>query len=209
MGRRLGLKPPTTCDSARGAGAPRARLIVAGLTAAFVLGAGCTAAARYRLLTFFFTGVPEPGQASAANEIATPELHEELADAKRKWRSARSRKLFVHLPYARRQCGECHVVGSGRLTQSLEQGLCQTCHFGFPGDEMFIHGPVAVNACGFCHHPHGSEYSSLLYADATSLCLRCHKADQLTSCAVRERPDERSCIDCHNPHSGGNRFFLK
>ena len=209
MGRRLGLESTTSCDSGRGVGTPRAWLIAGGLAVAFALGVGCTAAARYRVLTFFFTGVPKPGEAPVIEEVATPRLHEELAEAKRKRRAARIRKLFVHSPYAQRRCGGCHVVGSGQLVQSLEEGLCQTCHFRFPGDDVYVHGPVAVNACGFCHHPHGSEQPKILYADATSLCLRCHKADELTSCAVRETADVVSCIDCHNPHSGNNRFFLK
>lgn len=209
MRRCLDLEPPASRDSIRGVGATRSRWIVAGLTAAFALGAGCTAAARYRVLTFFFTGVPEPGESSAPEEISTSSLHEELAESKRKWRAARSRKLFVHLPYAKRQCAECHIVGSGQLTQSLEQGLCQKCHSEFPGDEAYVHGPVAVNACGFCHHPHGSEYPRILYTDARSLCLQCHMADDLTSCAVRDTADVQSCTDCHDPHSGGNRFFLK
>ncbi|UCE59652.1 MAG: hypothetical protein JSU63_19685 [Phycisphaerales bacterium] len=179
------------------------------LTALSVLVLSCTANTRYRILTFFFTGVPEPGAVQVAEEVSAPTSQKELAEAKRRWRTARSRKLYNHLPYAQRRCSECHDISSGKLIRSAREGLCHVCHRGFGDDLQYLHGPVAVNECVFCHHPHGSEHPAMLYTDAKSLCLRCHRIDDLGTEVCRDPNGERPCNDCHNPHGGDDMSFLK
>ena len=78
-----------------------------------------------------------------------------------------------------------------------------------PGDARYVHGPVVVSDCFFCHHYHNSIYAGVLIAESTDLCLRCHNGADLTKGAHHEALDQSACTECHDPHVGDNRFFVK
>ncbi|UCC30147.1 MAG: hypothetical protein JSU86_18355 [Phycisphaerales bacterium] len=184
-------------------------LLVALLAAASVLDLACAETTRYRVLTFFFEGVPKPGEAPVTDvgpEVATKQ---EGALSARERRRARRPTFHSHSPYLQKRCSDCHRRDSGALIRPADQGLCQICHTDIPGDMQYVHGPVVVNACMFCHHQHQSLHPGLLRAESRSLCLRCHEPDAPPTGQHIETVGERACIDCHDAHGGNDRFFLK
>jgi len=166
----------------------------------------CSSTARYRLLTFFLDGVPEPG-ASPQETAPQTEGDEKPADASAAERLASRREVYSHPPYRKHECGRCHNPATGTTFSTQEEGLCQSCHG--PGQMPFLHGPVAVKDCLFCHHYHTSTYPKLLLVDVVSTCFRCHKRPDLTEGPHHAQIDSQTCVECHDPHGGDDKFFLR
>jgi predicted CXXCH cytochrome family protein len=185
-------------------------VISALLAAAAVVGWACAPQARYRVLRFFFDGVPEPGAPPRLPGYpAEPGRGEERGGPAGAESKLIPRTVYAHAPYKEDRCGACHSPQTGELSRSVQAGLCRSCHPGVPGPAPYVHGPVAVSDCLFCHHYHYSVYPKLLLSEATALCLRCHEGADLTAEAHPEPVLRRTCVECHNPHGGENRFFLK
>lgn len=188
------------------------RTVMAILTLSFVVFAlvvSCAEPTKYRVLTFFFDGVPEPGQARLAAETKTqtqvlaPGAGEATTQAEPPLRH------FTHPPYRDNRCDGCHDPQSGQLLKPIQEGLCLVCHAKVAAEPKFLHGPVAVNECGLCHHHHESRYAKLLLANPTATCLVCHDRADLTQGEHHADLERQTCVDCHNPHGGSDRFFLK
>ena len=174
------------------------------LGAALVLASACTSkASRYRVLRFFFDGVPDPN---------APVL-EERAENSQLGRSDKVKKprrvVFAHAPWGEGRCRDCHNPDTGMLHQTLEEGLCQSCHAEIPGYVAYVHGPVAVNDCLACHEVHESEYPSLLLDDPKLICRRCHEETDLITGPDHESIGEVACLECHDPHGGSDQFLLR
>ena len=204
QGRGTVWAPPD--DGPGGEASNRLRIVASILAAICLLGGACSEPARYRVLTFFFDGVPVPGQAPA---VGYEVVRRELPGSAGGRRAQPSVINYTHTPFRKDDCGACHNPTSGQLFSTDREGLCAGCHRDVPGPARYVHGPVAVSDCLFCHHPHGSAYPGVLVAEATALCLRCHARADLSEGAHHADIDERSCIDCHHPHAGDDRFFLK
>jgi predicted CXXCH cytochrome family protein len=226
----------------------RAPSILLALLIAFPLWTlGCSSSARYKVLSFFFDGVPPPGSESEGGASGNDRTG--YRKPKRGIRSAEQAlalakpTTFPHPPYEQYRCTACHDMEKGELVQTPEEGLCARCHPGVATRPRFVHGPVAAGACLECHHPHESKIRGLLLDDPTTLCLRCHDAEDLSVgdhhrleamiAAASTPPDPTakagaappsgdsdsrksqapvargSCIDCHDPHGGDNRMFVK
>ncbi len=204
---------------------------------ALVAGASaCSPSIRHRVLTFFVDGVPEPGaeltvgypvESHAIAGLPGPDV---VLDTRVSRTRPRARTVYyAHPPYRENRCGSCHNPQDGQVQRSPEEGLCLTCHEELARKPTFLHGPVAVNACTFCHHHHASTYPKLLLVDPTVICFRCHEEDNLTTgphhdtrahdtgvhdtgvhdTRVHEDRSTQPCLQCHDPHGGGDRFFLK
>ena len=177
---------------------------------AFVAGASaCAPSVRHRVLTFFVDGVPEPGAEPTvgypvdSHAMVGPPGQEAEA-------SPRARTVhYAHPPYRENRCGSCHNPQDGQVQRSPEEGLCLTCHGELARKPTFLHGPVAVNACTFCHHHHTSTYPNLLLEDPAVICFGCHEEDDLTTGPHHEDRSTQPCLQCHDPHGGSDRFFLK
>jgi predicted CXXCH cytochrome family protein len=117
-------------------------------------------------------------------------------------------RYIAHPPYRDNQCGRCHDPQGGQLHTTIQEGLCLVCHAKVAAEPKYLHGPVAVNDCGVCHHYHESRHPNLLLTDATATCLVCHDRDDLTTGDHHADLERRTCIECHNPHGGSDRFFL-
>lgn len=165
----------------------------------------CTAQSRYRVLSFFFDGVPEPGSAGKPSRIG------EMEEGSRELRPARERGRIMHAhpPYEDGLCRECHNPDNGLLHKTVEGGLCQMCHPDVPSEVGFLHGPVAINDCLECHDPHQTEHRPLLRAAPGVICFRCHKRTDLTEGGHHEEVEGVVCTECHHPHGGDDRFFLR
>src|SRR5690606_26299277 len=159
-------------------------LLVAALTPV-VLWSGCSPAGRYRTLSFFFDGVPDP---------AAPEIDTSSVQALR-----RSPTYSVHQPFAEERCSDCHSQRFNLGPQ--DSGLCLNCHAEVPSEQPFMHGPVAAVACLWCHSAHESAYPSLLKGPARQVCSSCHEPGLLNVTRVPAHADESlSCLECHPGH---------
>lgn len=205
------------------------------LLVAALLAGGCSAERRYRTLSLFFDGVPDPN--APVEEVTGPEPESaEVAQA----RPAAEREIepgTVHPPYAERLCEACHTFDVGgktervlsvqvrpglsrsqdqrMLAEPVEQ-LCFECHDDKspqkapPGS--YTHGPVAAGACVFCHNPHSSPNPAMLRAaPPRTLCLQCHQAEDLAANELHpplEDLGDEDCTSCHNPHRSSSPYML-
>lgn len=181
-------------------------IMLAVLPVVLSLAPACSETTRYRVLSFFFDGVPKPGSEAVADAGPTDRAPTAVSDGATP--RARAIEMYAHPPYAQGRCGACHNPESGQLIKALDEGLCQMCHAKV-AQERYVHGPVAVNACTFCHHYHTAPQPRILLKRVPELCLECHDKSDLTTGTHHETIESRSCVDCHNPHGGDDRFFLK
>ena len=115
----------------------------------------------------------------------------------------------VHPPYQEKRCADCHdrTKPTGMLYPKNE--LCLTCH-DYIIDAKFTHAPAGSGWCVMCHLPHDSTLPRLLKAEKGQLCGACHTEQRLFSTLhQRMAQQQMACYDCHNPHAGDNRYFLK
>lgn len=183
-------------------------LLFVSALAGFVASAACSSTTRYRVLSFLFDGVPPPGSVPSTTTSSGSGRRGADGGIEAPAPTAPVR-IFSHTPFRDNRCGGCHDTNSGQLVRRIEEGLCLTCHSAMIAPTRFLHGPVAVSDCTTCHHYHSSPYPNLLLKDATATCLQCHDGDDLAAGDYHAAMGQRSCIDCHNPHGGEDRFFLK
>jgi predicted CXXCH cytochrome family protein len=175
----------------------------------FFAAQSCTQTDRYRTLTFFFEGVPDPN-APSREVLAGGEEGLEVQDPLSAARKRSGPEKTLHRPFEERSCGECHNMYQGGKVKTPAGGLCLSCHEDFLDERLFVHGPVAVNACLRCHFPHESTLPYLLKGDVEFLCLACHAESDLAGSEYHEDLGESvdGCIRCHDPHGGDNNLFL-
>lgn len=169
----------------------------------------CAPDTKYRVLNFLFDGVPEPGatsnttstndrRASAASETSEPTP-----------RAPSRVRLYPHKPYRDGQCTGCHSLETGELVRPANEGLCLICHQDVPGKVRYVHGPVAVKQCTQCHHYHASPFPKLMLKETLATCYECHDRTDLTTGEHHSDLEKTSCVECHDPHGGSERYFLK
>lgn len=166
------------------------------LTTAMLYGCG-DPATKYKLMSFFFDGVPPPEAEKAKTSEAPPKKGEIKI----------TKKYGEHGPYASKLCEGCHVRGTfNRLIMPVEE-LCYRCHI-LKMDQKRIHGPIAGGGCIVCHKPHGSNYPFLLVSESQGFCLYCHKKDDVLKNPVHSDA-ELQCTTCHDAHMSDNDFLLR
>lgn len=175
------------------------------MLAGWVLSLACSQTTRYHVLSFFFDGVPEVGRGGPAGAQAG----DRASPAVEPGPTVLPKRFYAHTPYRENRCQGCHDPTSGQLIRSVAEGLCLSCHAKLIADARFVHGPVAVDDCTVCHHFHGASFPNQLLLDPVATCLNCHDRADLSTGDHHAMPDPRSCEECHNPHAGDNRFFLK
>lgn len=152
---------------------------------------------RYKILSFFFDGVPEPRTA------LRQEKHEEkttyIANI------LKQKKTVEHGPYAAKICHGCHKRDTNELLTTVEK-LCLNCH-PMEIENKWVHGPIAAGGCRVCHMPHSSGYAFLLVADAEEFCFYCHNRADVINKPYHQ--DTKGCLGCHDAHSGDNRLLLR
>lgn len=172
--------------------------VVAGTTV------GCSSPQeRYRVLSFFFDGVPDPDAPKPGKAL---DEEEEAANAKVVTASV----LTIHKPYKERQCDVCHRAANGDI-QEFEKAYdgCLKCHEKVPTGRKLMHGPVAREACRFCHEAHESNQPALLRDTPRKVCMQCHDSALLSNFPPQHVDGETSCLSCHYGHGGDARNYLK
>lgn len=188
---------------------------------------GCEKQARYKVLTFFFTGVPPIDGKVKDNAVQTA--------AVKKPKKRQVYPAFVHGPKASGECFYCHDTDS---TQSFKQtkksrgggmpnlkdikpgrlivdrkDLCVQCHTSKSSEmryveDLWIHGPLAEGSCTACHDYHETRFRYMLRKESSiDLCTRCHADGFLEQ--TEEHTNGEECTSCHNPHIGANRLLLR
>jgi predicted CXXCH cytochrome family protein len=174
----------------------RARHAAAAIALLVGVALGCSSAdRRYRVLSFFFDGVPPPPVAPA------PVVSTEGAP------TARAAGFFEHGPYAAKQCGACHEAGAMNTLVAAGDELCFRCH-ALRLEKRYVHGPLASGGCMACHQPHTSPYRYLLVSASDSFCLRCHDRAGLVR-IEGHLGEAENCTSCHDAHMSDKRYLLR
>ena len=180
----------------------------------FLLASCSDPVTRHKVLSTIFDGVPPPPPAGEmCNEYYQERFAAEAAGQEMLAGEGSSSKTkgSSHKPYKEKKCRDCHSknknVNAGLIAPKRE--LCGVCHKDFIKGSN-VHGPVAVGDCLACHLPHNSQYPSLLKEDPDKICATCHQESRLAT-AMHDRflVKTISCGECHDPHAGDARYFLK
>ncbi len=168
--------------------------------------------ARYRTLSFFFDGVPRPGEAEAIAAAAAEARQNAVAGGAGTGaqKSDVGTPVYYHAAYLQRLCTGCHDPQTGYDTTQVTARTCRKCHEGYgepvPGD--WVHGPVVQDRCDMCHEPHKSEFAGLLKQAQPTLCFDCHDSEFVRTDPYHAKLEAPRCSDCHDPHAAGNRLLL-
>ncbi len=167
----------------------------------------CNSTKHYKVLSFFFDGVPAPSDSISNNSKDSIKKIDSTALAQ-----GSSVTLVqagsVHPPYKENQCGTCHNPDHiGKLNQEIPQ-LCYQCHEDFSKKYKVLHGPVNGGSCTACHNPHNSQNPKLLHQSGQSMCLYCHDSKRLFKSEIHQDIKDTKCTECHNPHGGNDKFVL-
>lgn len=157
------------------------------------IGFGCTVTeSNYKMLSFFFDGVPDPSAVPKASS----------ADG------TLSVQVVVHKPYAEEKCEACHKTQYKPSRNN--PAICLECHKEIGSEHRWVHGAVAGGACLWCHSPHESARKWLLRGPDRKVCAQCHAASMTEKSPVLAHSDPNaSCIACHNGHGGDDSLMLK
>lgn len=162
----------------------------------------------HKVTSTIFDGVPSmPSAEQYCQDYHIQATQKEL-EAKQKQQLG-DKKGSTHPPFADKKCNNCHDKSTDSGFVVAKEVLCAHCHKGFPIGN-FLHGPAAVGGCLKCHVPHSSDNPNLLIKPAAEVCDTCHAEARLSTVLhTAGRAKGMTCPDCHDPHGGSNRFFLR
>ena len=170
----------------------RRMTVVLGMGMIFALGCS-TVESRYKVLSIFFDGVPDP---NAAKLVVR--------------QKSTGRPIFVHKPYAEQNCDACHTATQDIFARAMvPPERCFNCHPNVLSEYPKMHGPVASKECLQCHSAHQSVEPHLLKVESPRLCLNCHLPATLSVATAAHKDPKISCLDCHSGHGGPDMRFLK
>lgn len=171
---------------------------------------GCETAARQKFLVTFFDEVPVLPPAEQYCEEAA-EKKAQPVPGKSQEAAAPVYEPSIHPPYEEKRCNGCHQAEKTTVSGLIkpENELCFMCHPRIL-KYRYAHGPAAEGGCLACHLPHEGRYPSLLVREPGELCDKCHsEARNAAAMHAKIKATGVRCIDCHDPHSGDSRYFLK
>jgi predicted CXXCH cytochrome family protein len=120
------------------------------------------------------------------------------------------KKIYYHDPFQNKECSKCHDQQHIGALVAEEPELCYQCHEEQTQKHNFKHGPAEAGLCTSCHQPHKANAGKLLLEDGVDLCLSCHDSEDISRNRIhKEIKDQKSCLECHDPHAGDNRFMMK
>jgi len=170
------------------------------LTLPALLLLGCSAQKNYKVLSFFFDGVPDPH--------APPTVVAGQTTSNGPMRYIKPRK-YLHQPYAEKKCQACHTSDQKQLTSLAAPQLCLQCHANVVNQYSIMHAPVAAAQCLWCHNPHESDQEHLLKSDVADLCLQCHDRQLLSNDNFGHRSEQALCLNCHTGHGSNQPGLLR
>lgn len=156
-----------------------------------LLGCG-TPQQRYKVLSFFFDGVPDPNAPKGTVASASG-----------------GKPSYLHNPFANGKCNACHQSEDPFSPPHVTAATCLACHTQVPGEYPLLHGPVASGQCQFCHTPHQSTEPHLLKLSSPRICQQCHEPGSISPKVAEHTDPKADCMSCHSGHGGSDRHFLK
>ena len=183
----------------------RSALCLVMLTGGMFVGCNTSEARSYRILSFFFDGVPSPGTSRVDDVQPTVNIRQ----GQRKPRKAPAEPVYKVVAHKQLKCTMCHLLSQGMALRQERDKLCVTCHDQSFHDRGFVHGPVVIGQCGACHSAHRSKHPAATLKPLNALCLECHTQPDLMEGAHHRDAQSQICTVCHDPHGADNRFFLR
>jgi predicted CXXCH cytochrome family protein len=186
---------------------PGRKVLLFVLMLVMVFQSGCSSTNHYKILSFFFDGVPDPsaGDLQKGDSI-------KAVDTTSFAQNAVNRPVdmtHLHPPYKDKQCSTCHDQGSMGKLRVAQPGLCYQCHDDFANRFKVLHGPVGGGQCTMCHSPHMSVNEAFAIRTGQDLCLHCHETDQVMANESHRDIGDTGCTKCHNPHGGNDSNLLR
>jgi len=168
----------------------------------------CSEKENYKVLTFFFDGVPDPNAKietkNKTNKIDSSKIKRRMNIVKQA-----ELKVFFHEPFKERLCNECHdFEGGNKLIKPLPD-LCFSCHDDFFEEKQFKHGPAVSGNCTMCHHPHFTDQEFMMKRKGREVCLYCHDENNIMVKPIHKENGSKLCWTCHDPHAADKRYLLK
>lgn len=164
----------------------------------------CAPGARFKVLCFFFDGVP--GGPSRHPKASAEELKPRRPGVPVATpRPTPLPIISTHRPVADKRCKECHSSGGMFMPIEMTQQLCDKCHKEKRLKEGWNHGPINLGTCVPCHRSHESPYPHLLDKAFPEVCLTCHKDDMEHPVKAHQVANVNQCIACHDPHNKDKR----
>lgn len=168
---------------------------------------GCSSAKKYKVLSFFFDGVPIEDTLTSfdiGDMGINDTIHRDTLVT-----SSQKEKVYIHEPYLQKECNVCHNPQALGQLVDKQPNLCYQCHDDYSEAYQYTHGPVAGGYCTKCHNPHKSKVKNLIVNINGQICFYCHDEDRLAMTDYHLSFDEGNCTDCHNPHGEANKQLLK
>lgn len=139
--------------------------------------------------------------------------------------SAVTDNKFGHFPANAGLCTTCHTVSAKHLNENGNDPVktkatandCYTCHMRKDNEANVHPALLDESSCVTCHNPHGGnqrfflqDYSKDKNVTIKAMCTQCHTTnlDEMSS-KHGAIENERSCLNCHNPHSSKHEKILK
>ena len=114
----------------------------------------CAPERQYRVLSFFFDGVPDPNRNTIQASDST------LADSNAVVGREVKPEYFTHKPYEEEKCKSCHEEGfSNALIKAMPE-LCYSCNEHLKAQYEINQGCVEAGACLLDHDKHIFRYES-------------------------------------------------
>lgn len=166
----------------------------------------CSEETKYKVLNFFFDGVPDPN----AKVVQVDSVKIDSSRIKRRMMIVKQAALqvFFHEPFKERLCEECHNLKKGNELLLPLPNLCFKCHDDFLEEAEFRHGPAAAGYCTECHHPHMEKEKFMLKRAGQELCLYCHNIESVQKNDVHVDIEDTKCWECHDPHASDEEYLL-
>jgi predicted CXXCH cytochrome family protein len=177
------------------------RLLALTLALFVGLALGCSHQRRYKVLSFFFDGVPDPSKplVRATGDLENPSAF-------------KGGIVSTHKPFAAGKCDACHAPMNADEVASvqtvIDSSVCMKCHEPELRRHAVMHAPVVAGACLFCHSPHNSTQPHLLVAAAPAVCTQCHDRSLLGANPPEHLSENSACLDCHVGHGEEKRGAL-
>lgn len=173
---------------------------------------GCDPLSRHKVVSTLFDGVPSmPPPEKFCSDYYEKRVIADAQKAKgiKEAQANDTRIKSTHAPYGEKKCDGCHDKTKPDGLIRPKDKLCLGCHKDFIKGPH-VHGPVALAACLNCHVPHDSQFPSLLKLGFNETCAACHQEQRVASGLHKKSMAKQfTCIDCHDPHFGNDKFFLR
>jgi predicted CXXCH cytochrome family protein len=169
---------------------------------------GCSPVPSHKTLSFFFDGVPDPGQSQTVVGN-TSNVKADTSSVKVAGVISEKPAVNYHKPFKDKKCGVCHDQNTMGKFLKPQPALCYQCHEDYSKEYKVVHGPVGGGYCTACHEQHSSVNKKLLKRVTQDLCFYCHNPSPILKSAAHKDIADQSCTNCHNPHGGRDRSMLK